>query len=110
MGIKNYKDLDIWTHAMALARKVYILTDSYPASEKFGLISQLRRSSVSIPSNIAEGHSRKGTREYVYHLGIARGSLAEMETQLLLAESLGWHDNAPVAAQLEKINILEAYD
>ena len=87
--IRSYKELIIWQKAMALAEATYALTEHLPKSETYGLISQIRRSVVSIPSNIAEGHARDSTREYLRFLSIATGSLAELETQLTLCERLG---------------------
>ena len=86
--ILSCKDLIIWQKAMALAEATYALTEHLPKSETYGLISQIRRSVVSIPSNIAEGHARDSTREYLRFLSIAAGSLAELETQLALCEKL----------------------
>ena len=82
--IRNYRDLEAWKESMDLVEDVYKITKSLPAEELYGLRSQIRRSAVSIPSNIAEGHGRKGTGEYLHHLSIAKGSLAELETQLIL--------------------------
>src|ERR1700687_5955116 len=78
--IKSYRDLETWQEAMNLVEKVYEITKSLPSEELYGLKSQIRRCSVSIPSNIAEGHGRKGSGEYLHHLSIAKGSLAELET------------------------------
>ena len=75
---------------MALTQAVYRLTGQFPDSERFGLISQMRRCAVSIPSNIAEGHARFSTREFIHHISIAVGSLAELETQLQLGNDLGF--------------------
>lgn len=83
--ISSYKDLDVWQKAMQLADKVYDTTSDFPSDERFGLTQQIRRSAVSIPSNIAEGSGRSGTGELLQFLSIARGSLAELETQLILA-------------------------
>jgi four helix bundle protein len=82
--IKNYKDLIVWQKSMDLVEDVYRLTSRFPAEEKFGLVVQLRRAVVSVPSNIAEGHSRTGDKDYVRFLSIAIGSLAEVETQMLI--------------------------
>jgi len=88
--VRSYRDLDVWELGMKLVREVYILTDTFPDREKYGLASQLRRAAPSVPSNIAEGHAKDSTKEYLRHLSIALGSLAEVETQLLLAESLDY--------------------
>jgi four helix bundle protein len=90
MMIQTYRDLDVWNTAMDLAEQVYVLTKPFPPEEKFGLVSQMRRAAVSIPANIAEGHGRKYTGDYVRHLSVARGSLTELETHLLLSVRLGF--------------------
>jgi four helix bundle protein len=92
--IKSYRDLQVWQEAVDLVELVYRASAPFPADERFGLASQLRRSSVSIPSNIAEGHARPTTRDYLRFLGISLGSLAEMETQILIAHRLGYIDDA----------------
>jgi len=87
-GIKTHKDLDVWKEAIAVAKEVYKLTESFPQEETYGLTSQMRRAAVSIASNIAEGAARNSTKEFIQSLYIALGSLAELETQLLLAREL----------------------
>jgi len=87
--IRDYKDLHVWQKAMELAKHVYLLTGRFPSEEKFGLISQMRRAAVSIPSNIAEGQARNTTGEFVQFLSHAEGSAAELDTQLRLAVDLG---------------------
>lgn len=88
--IKSYRDLEAWSSAMDLVELIYISTSSFPKDETYGLRSQIRGSAVSIPSNIAEGHGRKGSKEFAHHLSIARGSLCEMETQLILSVRLNY--------------------
>jgi len=88
--VSSYKDLIVWQRGMDLVVTVYRITASLPASEQFGLIAQMRRSAVSVPSNIAEGYGRQATGEYRHHLSIARGSLLELETQLLLCRRLNY--------------------
>jgi len=83
--VRDYKDLLVWQKAMALAKEVYQWTRNFPSEEKFGLVSQMRRAAVSIPSNIAEGQARKTTGEFVQFISHASGSLAELDTQLRLA-------------------------
>jgi four helix bundle protein len=87
---KHYKELLIWQKGMVLAKGVYGLTASFPADERFGLVSQMRRAAISVPSNIAEGQARQGTREFLQFLSHASGSLAELETQLLLSIDLAY--------------------
>ena len=86
--IRSYRDLLAWQEAMTLAEDVYRLVASLPANERFELSAQLRRAAVSIPSNIAEGYARDSAASYAHFLRIARGSLREVETQVLLAERL----------------------
>ena len=86
----HYRDLQVWQKALDWAEAVYIATAAWPRDERFGLISQVRRSAVSVASNIAEGAARRTTGEFVQFVGIAQGSLAEAETQLLLAQRLGY--------------------
>ena len=86
--VQSYRDLRVWQKAMDLAQACYALCSRLPTGERFVLSQQLRRSSISVPANIAEGHSRHGAREYLHFLSIARGSLAEVECQLELIERL----------------------
>jgi len=86
--IRGFKDLEVWQVAMRLARECYVLTRAFPDTERFGLTNQLRRASVSIPSNIAEGHGRGSPKSFLQYLWIANGSLAEVETQVLLSIDL----------------------
>ena len=81
----NHKNLDVWIKSMDLVETIYKLTQTFPDAEKFGLTSQMRRSAVSIPSNIAEGSARKGDKELIHFLHIALGSLSELETQYEIA-------------------------
>ena len=86
--VSSYKDLLVWQRSMELVESIYKVTAKLPASEQFGLVAQMRRSVVSIPSNIAEGYGRQATGEYRHHLSFSRGSLLELETQLLLCRRL----------------------
>lgn len=90
MEIRTYRDLIAWQKAMDLAERIYHATATMPESERFGLISQMRHAAVSIPSNIAEGHGRQSLNDYVRFLKTARGSLMELQTQVALAERLGF--------------------
>jgi four helix bundle protein len=92
MTILSYRDLKVWQQAMSLAEEAYRLTESLPASEAHGLKLQIRRSSVSIPANIAEGYGRDSTGSYIQFLRTARGSLRELETHALLAQRVGLID------------------
>jgi four helix bundle protein len=86
--IRSFKDLIVWQRSMDLAVRIYRITQKLPASEQFGLTSQLRRASVSIPSNIAEGYGRQSTGNYRQFLSISRGSLMEIETQINICDRL----------------------
>jgi four helix bundle protein len=86
----SHKDLILWQKAMDLASLVYLASLELPKTELFGLTSQLRRAGTSIPSNIAEGSARRSTKEFLYFLHVARGSMAELETQVLLAHKIGY--------------------
>lgn len=88
--MKSFRDLEVWKQSMDLATEVYELTKSYPQNEMYGLVSQMRRAAVSIPSNIAEGQGRKNPKEFSQFLHIAKGSLSELDTQLELSRRLGY--------------------
>lgn len=86
--IKSYRDLKVWGDAMTLVEGCYLFTRDFPRDEMYGLTSQIRRASVSVPANIAEGYGRDGTASYVQFLKIAQGSLKELETHLILSQRL----------------------
>ena len=88
MRVKSYRDLEVWKKGMDLVVMCYKTTKEFPKSEIYGLASQLRRAAVSIPANIAEGHERQHSKEFLQHLSIAYGSLGEMETLVQIAERL----------------------
>ena len=98
--IESYRDLLVWQRGMDIAEAAYDLTRGYPREEQFGLTSQTRRAAVSIPANIAEGHGRGTRQSYAAFLRIARGSLKEVETHLLLAERIGLADLSKIAPML----------
>lgn len=100
--IRSYRDLLVWQKAMAWIEAVYQLTGRWPSDERFGLISQLRRSAVSVAANIAEGAGRRSTGEFLQFLGIARGSLAEAETLVLLSGRLGYSSEPDVSGLLDQ--------
>ena len=99
-GGRSYAELGAWKNGMALAVAVYEATRSWPAEERFGLTSQIRRAVVSISSNIAEGQGRNGQREVLNHLSIAHGSLCEVETQLTIAQHLGYLNDSQLTRLL----------
>lgn len=103
----NFKDLKIWHKGINLVIDIYELTSKFPLEEKFGLISQIRRSAVSIPSNIAEGHSRKTSKDFKQFIAIAKGSLSELETQLIISFKLNFISKEEFEIISEKIKELE---
>jgi len=102
--IKTHHHLQAWQLSRRLVKDIYQITETFPRTEQFGLTTQLRRAAVSIPSNIAEGAARNSFKEFRRFLGIARGSLAEVETQLLLASDLGYRsDNTALSAKISEL-------
>ena len=101
--ISSYKDLIVWQRSMDLVERIYQITSVFPSGEQWGLVSQMRRAAVSVPSNIAEGYGRQATGNYRHHLSIARGSLLELETQVLLSERLGYLRSEGAATILAEI-------
>jgi four helix bundle protein len=105
--VAGYQDLLVWQRSMDLVERVYRLTASFPPSEQWGLTSQMRRSVISVPSNIAEGYGRQATGDYRHHLSIGRGSLLELETQVLLSKRLKYlqpSDADSVISEIEQIS------
>ena len=86
----NHKNLDVWKKSISLIKKVYLLTESLPDSEKFGLTNQMKRAAVSITSNVAEGAARESDKEFIQFLYYSLGSSAELETQLIITQELGF--------------------
>ena len=103
---RGYKDLLVWRKGIDLVKEIYRMTKPFPAEERFGLISQMRRAAVSVPSNIAEGQARRTTGEFIQFLSQAEGSLAELDTQLILAEELGYAEATQVASAAELVSEL----
>jgi four helix bundle protein len=100
--VKSYRELQVWRLGMELAREVYLFTRAFPREELYGLTSQARRATVSIPANIAEGHAKSSTKDFLRHLSIAQGSLAELETHLMLAVGLRYCQREHLGPLLEK--------
>lgn len=90
MSVQSFRDLRVWQMGMTLVEEIYKVTRGFPRHEQFGLTSQMQRAAVSIPSNIAEGHSREHLKEYLHHLSFAQSSLAELETQIEIALRLNY--------------------
>jgi four helix bundle protein len=99
----THKDLDIWKMGLDLVEKVYRITQSFPKNEQFGLIAQMRRAVVSIPSNIAEGAARNSKKEFLQYLYISLGSLSEVETQLLISQRLGYLTDEEILEDVEHL-------
>jgi four helix bundle protein len=95
-----HKDLDVWKKSIEFVKEIYKMTSEFPKEELFGIVSQIRRSAVSIPSNIAEGSARSSSKDYIRFLYIAAGSLAELDTQLIICKELEYISQ-------EKLNNLE---
>ena len=104
MMITNFKDLDVWNKSMNLVVETYNLMKIMPKTETYSLCDQMKRASVSIPSNIAEGQQRKSTKEFINFLSIARGSVAELETQYLLCVRLGFLNEQQIDNALKTCN------
>lgn len=104
---RHYKELQVWQKGMLLAQSVYRLTGNFPQEERYGLVAQMRRAAVSVPSNIAEGQARQGTREFLLFLSHAMGSLAELETQLVLSENLGFCQSNGSGEVLRQVDELQ---
>ena len=103
---RSYKDLVVWQKGIALAKLVYQLTKNFPSEEKFGLVAQMRRAAVSVPSNIAEGQARRTTGEFIQFISHAEGSIAELDTQLILSIELKFCSNTaadPAFALIDEI-------
>ena len=104
--VQSFKDLKVWQKARLLTKDVYIATKDFPVEERYGLTSQIRRATISIPSNIAEGSSKRSTREFLRFLNISYGSLAELEAQLILANDLNFLSEkqlVDITANIEEI-------
>ena len=105
-AINSYRDLRVWQEAMALAEACYRLTRRFPRDEIYGMTSQIRRASASVPANIAEGNGRENRGEYIQFLRIAQGSLKELETHLLLSGRVELASQTAIVPELEKCEIL----
>ena len=90
---RSYQDLEVWKLSIALVKEIYLITEKFPKSESYGLTNQIRRAAVSIPSNIAEGQGRNSSKEFRQFLSIALGSVAETETQLIIAKEINFLRN-----------------
>ena len=105
--LRSFKELKVWKKSYDLCLKAYRITAAFPKDERYGLTSQIKRSAVSIPSNIAEGYGRKTTVDYVRFLYISYGSTCELETQILLAGDLGFIDTGNLGETLRSVKEVE---
>ena len=106
MKSRSYKDLDVWKLAVDFVKDVYEITGRFPPAEVYGLTGQIRKAAVSIPSNIAEGQGRNSAKEFRHFLAISLGSLAELETQLIIAEKIGYINPDELGPFLSSIDVL----
>ncbi|HKS80684.1 MAG TPA: four helix bundle protein [Candidatus Acidoferrales bacterium] len=104
---RHYKDLLVWQKGILLTKLIYKLTAAFPSEERYGLTAQLRRAAVSVPSNIAEGQARHGTKEFLLFLSHAEGPLAEVETQLIVTVELGFAQQSDVAPALKEVDEIQ---
>lgn len=107
MANSDYRQLKVWQQAIQVVKHLYQVTSTFPESERYGLCSQMQRSAVSIPSNIAEGHYRNSTKEELQFLGIARGSVAELQTQIIISHEIGFIEETKM---IEMTNELTGID
>lgn len=105
--MRNFREYEVWKRAMAFSSWIYILTKGFPQEEKFGLISQLRRASVSIPSNIAEGCSRRSEKDFARFVEIALGSAFEIETILLISQEVGYLTSEQLYQEKGELEIIQ---
>ena len=101
-NLKTHRDLDVWREGIELVVKVYEIVQKFPNEERYGLVDQIKRSAISIPSNIAEGAARNSKKEFLQFLHISLGSVSELETQLIIANRLGFLDNEEIFSLIEK--------
>lgn len=102
-GMKTHKDLEVWKESINLAKTIYMISKDFPNEELYGLTTQMRRSAVSVASNIAEGAARRTKKEFIQYLYISLGSLSELETQLILSRELGLIKEYTILNSVEKI-------
>lgn len=104
--IRSYKDLEIWKRGVELVTSIYLVTKDFPKSESYALVDQIRRAALSIPSNIAEGHARQHRKEFRQFLFVALGSLAELETPLIIAGKLGYLEKEKLNRSLSELDAI----
>lgn len=104
--LRSHKDLDLWKFALQLAKQTYLTSANFPKEEIYGLTAQIRRAAVSVSSNIAEGAARKCSKEFSHYLYIALGSLAELETQWIISQDLGYDTSTSLEGNIERVRML----
>ena len=104
MKAKHYQDLVVWQRAMEVAKLTYLIVKKLPKEETYSISDQMRRAAVSIPSNIAEGHARNSTREFIHFLSIANGSKAELQTQLMICVQVGYLADTDISELINKLD------
>ena len=104
--MKTHKDLDVWKKSIVLVTSIYALTKAFPNDELFGLVNQMRRCAVSIPSNIAEGAGRDSSKEFARYLSISMGSIAELETHLIIAKNLNYGTDSEIENILDELIVI----
>ena len=105
-SFRSYQDLEVWQKGMSLVGDVYRATSGFPAEERFGLASQMRRAAISVPSNLAEGHARSGRREFRHFVSITMGSVAELETQIILSTDLDYLESTKKSDLLDQLDTI----
>ena len=105
--MRNFRDLEVWKSSVILVKNIYLLTESFPNTEKFGLVSQITRCAVSIPSNIAEGSSRTSQKDFSRFLQISLGSAFELETQLEIAKEINFINEKEYSIIIEELHIIQ---
>ena len=103
---RSFRDLDVWKLSIEFVKNIYQITNKFPKSELFGLASQLRRAAISIPSNIAEGQGRNSSKEFKQFLGVAQGSLAEVETQLIISNEINYLIGEELSSLLIDLDVI----
>lgn len=106
MDLRSHRKLEVWKLSMDFVKEIYRLTETFPPSEMYGLTTQMRRAAISIPSNLAEGAARKGTKEFKQFLNIAQGSSSELDTQIELALMLGFIDKEACRKLIDKTTLI----
>ncbi len=106
--MRTHKDLEVWKNSIELVKEVYEVTGNYPQSEMYGLVNQMRRAAISVPSNIAEGAARNSSKEFVRFLSVSQGSLSELETQIIVSERLGFLESQYSKGLSDKMALIRA--